>query len=795
MDIKNCKYAVATSGGTINMYSAAKLHDCTDGIRLGATSAINGKTYYSKLNMSKCSIYGNTGYGIVIADKCSATISGGTVTGASALSGTDRETLNCIYINTGGSASISGSPVFKYASSAGINCYGTLKMNGGSITGAGGNGINGYSGASVTLSGGSISDNSGYAVYNAGTATISGGTIASTNKGTYGTVYQNGTMTVTSAVNGYIYLASDSRYVTTGDSTAKLNIRPNKYTDERVVIKTDSSACAKTQKDGTLYQKSGWYMKASGKNVVLCDEYTISVTAEDGIKSVTGAGVYHYGDAATLTAEPLTGYTGIQWGNGATGEKQTVTVKENKTYTVSAGRCRSTVTIDPAGGKWKGSGDTESYTREYGETLMIPDPVKEGGTVTYEAFGGSVREGFKNTLRYVFTGWKEESAGDGAEFSAGTLSGNIFTFGPVPDGKGVLKAEYKKSPVALPKAQKTGYTFTGWYTKENGGDFVGKEGDAFWSDEDITLYARYTRNSYTIIFNTNPISVNPCNMAGDKYTTEPVGKVDSITVMYGDDVTMPSGAGISRTGYTFTGWTNASHKSYPVYEAGKTYEALNLAEEDGAEVTLYATWKPVRYTVEYEMNLADTARYEDESVRFDAEYTLREAPERYGYVFKGWQIISGAEYNGYENIRETDPAKTEAGTYAAGSILKNVRKSEGTVTVCAIWEHTAGNYTVIWDGVPMDDASSHIHYTDRPYYSAIGKYTSDTGTYKGYYVNTGLKNDWEIDRTAVIKNNGGKYEITGYGYYIVTSDGKMKKKYYRKNGQHKCKREKYNNHI
>lgn len=105
----------------------------------------------------------------------------------------------------------------------------------------------------------------------------------------------------------------------------------------------------------------------------------------------------------------------------------------------------------------------------------------------------------------------------------------------------------------------TGYTFGGWYTDQacnNAWDF---ENDVV--TEDITLYAKWTANIHTLMWDVN---------GGNDLT----GTYTSGSVAYGTVIVPP--ATPTRTGYTFNGWS-------PAFEEGTT-----MPDDD---LTYTAQWK------------------------------------------------------------------------------------------------------------------------------------------------------------------------------------------------------------
>lgn len=126
--------------------------------------------------------------------------------------------------------------------------------------------------------------------------------------------------------------------------------------------------------------------------------------------------------------------------------------------------------------------------------------------------------------------------------------------------------------IILEDATKTGFTFLGWYTEET---FINKvtqieQG----STNDITLYARFAAETYTLHFVTNGGS-----------------EVSDITEEYGKEISVST----IKEGYSFIGWYKDSSLSLASYfELGNTMPAENL--------TLYAKWQPITYSITYVMN-------------------------------------------------------------------------------------------------------------------------------------------------------------------------------------------------
>ncbi len=121
--------------------------------------------------------------------------------------------------------------------------------------------------------------------------------------------------------------------------------------------------------------------------------------------------------------------------------------------------------------------------------------------------------------------------------------------------------------------------------------------------------------------------------AGATGTMAIAGSMESITLTYDDPKNLPA-TGFSRTGYDFLGWSTTVNGDV-VYADQAVVE--NLATEQGAEVTIYAKWQPIVYSITYDLAggavaSANPAEYTIES----ADFTLVN-PTKLGYTFTGWE--------------------------------------------------------------------------------------------------------------------------------------------------------------
>ena len=147
------------------------------------------------------------------------------------------------------------------------------------------------------------------------------------------------------------------------------------------------------------------------------------------------------------------------------------------------------------------------------------------------------------------------------------------------------------APAATP-----GYTFGGW----NKADGTAWDYASDKVTDNITLYAKWAANTYTITFDT----------AGGS-------EIAPITQDYGTAITAP--ADPTREGYTFIGWDK---------EIPTTMPAENM--------TVTAQWEINQYTITFDTN--GGSEIAPITQDYGTAITAPEAPTREGYTFLGWDM-------------------------------------------------------------------------------------------------------------------------------------------------------------
>ena len=238
-----------------------------------------------------------------------------------------------------------------------------------------------------------------------------------------------------------------------------------------------------------------------------------------------------------------------------------------------------------------------------------------------------------------------------------TVSFNANGHGTAPATQTITAEEKATAPTA-PIA--TGYTFGGWYKEAactNAFDFNTA------IVEDITLYAKWTVNSYTVTWNLN----------GGNWGGSTENKVD--TYEYGASITQPENP--TREGYQFDGW----HNGTAIVTPATTMPANDL--------TYTARWTPT-YTITWLANGEEFHKQEnaEEGTALDLPDS---DPDAATYscddkVFVGWTAtqISGSTDDEPADLFKTKTANVEdAATtyYAVFATAGTGGTSEETITI------------------------------------------------------------------------------------------------------------------
>ena len=264
-------------------------------------------------------------------------------------------------------------------------------------------------------------------------------------------------------------------------------------------------------------------------------------------------------------------------------------------------------------------------------------------------------------------------------------------------------------PLTLSSQQpvREGYTFVSWNTVADGSGTSWAPGATYTANANLTLYAIWSRVTYTITYNANGGTGAPVPQ------TKNAGEAVNLSTV------IPT-----RNGYAFLHWNTTSTGSGKVYMPGALYE-------DEASVTLFAIWQPRTYTIRYDANGGFGAP-PDQQKQHGTPLTLTSViPHREGYTFLHWNTAadgSGASwapgasftvnadtllYAIWQPITYTVSYNANGGTFPA----LTQTKTHGVPLILTAEVPTRNGYTFVSWNTAMDGSGTT--------YKPGGTYTAD----------------------------------------------------------------------
>ena len=291
----------------------------------------------------------------------------------------------------------------------------------------------------------------------------------------------------------------------------------------------------------------------------------------------------------------------------------------------------------------------------------------------------------------------------------------------------------KDTPAVAPAdPTKAGYTFAGWFNGENQWNFSSPV------KEDLTLTAHWTQipiYSITYMDGTTKLDLTPAS-----FSSESTG------------LTLPTPA--AKAHYTFKGWYS---------DAGLTKKVTAIDTGATADLTLYAAYTPVDYTITYNLDGGTNASSNPTKYNVEKLPTELAAPTKNGYEFAGWF--------------------TDADCTVAFSGVNS--ESIANLVVYAKWEKTQYTVSYYVDGTVVytekfteDDGLSELFGGDKPGYSLNGWYSSSdltgalvTSIPAGTNTNVDLYGSYVLNTYTVKYYDGDTLlTLTPDTYQISTTD-------------------------
>ena len=339
------------------------------------------------------------------------------------------------------------------------------------------------------------------------------------------------------------------------------------------------------------------------------NSYTLAFDGNGGKASESSRTVQYGNQYGSLPTATRTGHTFQGWYTAKSGgtkvSPSTTMGAANTTLYAHWSVNAYTLAFDGNGGKASESSRKVQYGNQYG---TLPTATRTG---------------------YAFQGWYTARSGGSQVSSSTTMEAanttvyahwtvNTYTVSFDSNGGSAVASQsvrYGSKATQPANPTRAGHTFQGWYTARSGGskyDF----GTAVTGD--VTLYAHWSVNSYTLTFDGN----------GGKPSEA------SRTVAYGGQYgSLPTA---TRTGYAFQGW-------YTARDGGtKVSPSTTMG---AADTTLYARWSVNSYTVSFDSD--GGSNVPAQKVRYGSKASRPADPTRAGHTFQGWYTSrdGGSKYD------------------------------------------------------------------------------------------------------------------------------------------------------
>lgn len=259
----------------------------------------------------------------------------------------------------------------------------------------------------------------------------------------------------------------------------------------------------------------------------------------------------------------------------------------------------------------------------------------------------------------TFAGWNTKADGSGAWYAANakllmpaspvtlfaqwvtqpevslTYDGNGNTSGHAPTDSASPYCSGTSATVLANSGglARTGYTFTGWNTEAAGTGLARAAGQTLSMTSNTTLYAQW-------------VSSTPASCTVTYHANGGTGTIAPITDPCGSTLTLSTGTGLTRSGFTFVGWNTSSIGTGTAYVPGSSVVV-------NANLDLYAQWSatPV-LTLTYvgNGNTGGSAPVDANSpYAAGASVTVSGSGSlvRLGYAFSGWTTAADGSGTSY----------------------------------------------------------------------------------------------------------------------------------------------------
>lgn len=377
-----------------------------------------------------------------------------------------------------------------------------------------------------------------------------------------------------------------------------------------------------------LMSKLGWgQVSIASLGTPVTQNFAVGTTATAALPSGfkigtdwstgTTATTLAYGNTGTGAVTSTSGGGAINWANGITGSSTERAIGFLSSGSYSSPRSiifaftnntGSTITsIDVSWNYEKyrsgsrafawtffhGSTSTAATAATSGDQAYIADAANttiynpaQSVSKSFTLPGLSIANGTTYYLRWTYTGNLGSTNAQGLAIDDFSITANADspTYSLTYNGNGNTSGSVPVDPLSPYTSNatvttlgntgtlaKTGNTFSGWNTAANGSGTAQTVGSSFsMPSVNTVLYAQWTANNYSVIFDANTGSGSMLNQ----------------TITYGTSANLNANS-YTNTGYTFAGWNTVSNGS------GTTFSDGALFTMGASDVTLYAQWNAI----------------------------------------------------------------------------------------------------------------------------------------------------------------------------------------------------------
>jgi uncharacterized repeat protein (TIGR02543 family) len=244
------------------------------------------------------------------------------------------------------------------------------------------------------------------------------------------------------------------------------------------------------------------------------------------------------------------------------------------------------------------------------------------------------------------------------------------------------------------------------------------------------LYAKWTRNTYKVTFNTDDAAHTPA----------------TLDVLYDEKVTAPE---ITKTGHTLDGWYK---------EEAKTTKWNFGTDTVTKNITLYGTWTRNSYTVTFDLNGATGTAPVHPAVLYGGMITRPDpVPHWADWTVDGW----------YRNTAGTGLAWN----FETDTVTENIT----LYAKWAVWLLSTETYWTVTNGsavsISLEIPTEYTSYTDETHYTYKWSYQSSSGTIYEYEISRNGESAHEVE---IARETNGAVTTTVYDRVYDADSGLLK---------------------